>query len=382
MKMFKFVLRKIYHLIAFLSLFLFFINPVKAVSGNPNTNGTEFTTAIGATFLDNTNGNLTTVDTRWNNTGKYYTADLTLNAANTSGANLNIKLLEPVVNGYTYILSVLVGAPVFLKTSDSKFCIAENLSNNVERWNRNMCVNTFYRDFATGANFNIVDSSYSTTIGYTVLYYGFTANVTASSVMLVFQSQQSMSNSVIFGGYKLELISDNKQLTQQQITSAVQNSGLATANSVSQVQQGINEVKQEIQGMEQQQQQTNEKLDDIDDTLNNDNVDGANSQVDNLLNNSNFSDNTGIQAIINAPLNFISSLSNTCSPINLTIPYIDKPVQIPCIKQELNNHIPLVVPVLSTAINGFIIYRILLDLVRIIKNARNPDDDRIEVLDL
>lgn len=125
----------------------------------------------------------------------------------------------------------------------------------------------------------------------------------------------------------------------------------------------------------QQQQQTN-------DILNSDNVDGANSQVDSLLSNSAFNDNSGIQSIINAPLSFIQGLTNTCSPISLTIPYINSNVTIPCMKQELTNHVPTIIPVLSTAINGFVIYRILIDIVYIIKSAKNPDDDRIEVLDL
>ena len=116
--------------------------------------------------------------------------------------------------------------------------------------------------------------------------------------------------------------------------------------------------------------------------LNDDNVSGANAEVDSLLQNSAFQDTSGIQSIITAPLNFIQGLTNTCSPISLTIPYINSNVTIPCMKQELTNRVPTVVPVLSTVINGFVIYRILLDIVSIIKNSRDPEDDRIEVLDL
>lgn len=129
-------------------------------------------------------------------------------------------------------------------------------------------------------------------------------------------------------------------------------------------------------------QDTTQAINNVNNSINNDNVDGASSEVDSLLNNSSFNDSSGIQSIINAPLNLINGLTNSCSPIQLTIPYIDTPLTIPCLKQELTNHIPTVVPILSTAINGFIIYRILIDIVHLIKSARNPDDDRIEVLDL
>lgn len=131
-----------------------------------------------------------------------------------------------------------------------------------------------------------------------------------------------------------------------------------------------------------QNQQIVDNSKETNDLIKDDNVSGAESKVNELINNSAFQDNSGIQAIINAPLNFINGLTNVCSPISLTIPFINANVTIPCIKQELTTHVPTIVPVLSTAINGFIIYRILLDLVFIVKNSRNPDDDRIEVLDL
>lgn len=116
--------------------------------------------------------------------------------------------------------------------------------------------------------------------------------------------------------------------------------------------------------------------------INDDNVSGASSEVDSLINNAAFSDTSGINAIINAPLNFIQNLSSTCQPIQITIPYIDTSVTIPCIYQTIATAMPGVAAILSVAINGFIIYRILLDIVSIVKSAREPDEDRIEVLDL
>lgn len=145
-------------------------------------------------------------------------------------------------------------------------------------------------------------------------------------------------------------------------------------NAQQQHQDSINE-QNAINQNTQAQQETNN-------LINNDNVDGASSEVDSLLNNNAFNDNSGIQSIINAPLNFINGLTNSCSPITLTIPFIDTSVNLPCIKEELEQHVPLIVPILSTAINGFVIYRILLDIVSLIKSSRDPDDDRIEVLDL
>ena len=211
---------------------------------------------------------------------------------------------------------------------------------------------------------------------YSVTYF-FVPNISGVGLAVPFQFNSSVSSSstIYYAGYHLENLGLANNLSSSDIQSIISSSGLATASSQNEIKSSLNQVRQQVTEL-------NNSIDNVNDTLNDDNIDGANSQVDDLLDNDNFNDSTGIQSIINAPLNFINSLSNTCSPINVTIPYIDKPLQIPCIKQELNNHIPLIVPILSIAINGFIVYRILLDLVRIIKNSRNPDDDRIEVLDL
>ena len=89
-----------------------------------------------------------------------------------------------------------------------------------------------------------------------------------------------------------------------------------------------------------------------------------------------------MSAIISMPLTFVNSLTNTCQPINLTIPYMDADVSIPCMQSVITNKMPLLANLIKIVINGFIVYRILLDIFQIVRNAKNPEDDRIEVLDL
>ena len=117
MRYLKKYIRKLYHLIWFLSVFFLFSSNVFAVQGNPNLNGVDFYTPTAATFLDNTNGNLTSLSTSFNNYGKYYSADMTLNGASVDGGNLNFTSLQPVVNGYSYILSVVIGGSTGMKTT-------------------------------------------------------------------------------------------------------------------------------------------------------------------------------------------------------------------------------------------------------------------------
>lgn len=372
MKFLKKCIRKLYHLIYFLSILIIFSPRVYAIEENTNIGDTNFYTPPYATFGDVTNDYVTRYEGTSSHNVYYAPSNLVTTGGNTDGMAVAFSHESLFIKDYYYNVTLLVGFSsdsAYPKATSNRVCLNHNLTQVINSYNSNT-------NCTTATVYTWDNVSPFTTYDGTQLYLGmisyiFTSPVTTKSFIGIVNSSVRKVGYQIFGGVYVEQLADNKtssSLSAQDMHNILNNSGLASASSVQEVQESIQEVKEELSS--------------IDDTINNNNVDGANSQVDSLLNNSNFNDTSGIQSIINAPLNFINSLSNTCSPINLTIPYIDEPVQIPCIKQELNTHIPLVVPVLSTAINGFIIYRILLDIVRIIKNARNPDDDRIEVLDL
>lgn len=134
--------------------------------------------------------------------------------------------------------------------------------------------------------------------------------------------------------------------------------------------------------MIEKQQETNNKLDNIDTSINSSNTSGGESAADDLKNNSAFQDNSGLSSVVSMPLTFVNSLSNTCQPISLNIPYFDVDMQIPCFQSIITEKMPALANIIKVVINGFIIYRVLLDIFQIIRNAKNPEDDRIEVLDL
>ena len=132
----------------------------------------------------------------------------------------------------------------------------------------------------------------------------------------------------------------------------------------------------------QEQQETNNKLNQIDTSINSSNTSGGETAADDLKNNSAFQDNSGLSSVVSMPLTFVNSLSNTCQPISLNIPYFDVDMQIPCFQSIITDKMPALASIIKVVINGFIIYRVLLDIFQIIRNAKNPEDDRIEVLDL
>lgn len=139
----------------------------------------------------------------------------------------------------------------------------------------------------------------------------------------------------------------------------------------------------------EEQQKTNKKLDevtgslkDVDSTLTDDDISGSESILDNFLNDDSFKDSTGLDQIIGLPLDFIKTIGKTCEPISLTIPFMNYSFTLPCISSVISANVPTIYYILSIVINGFILYRCILDLYFIVKGAKDPDDDRIEVLDL
>lgn len=126
----------------------------------------------------------------------------------------------------------------------------------------------------------------------------------------------------------------------------------------------------------------NNNTNEIKNDIKSDNTSGAENSADDLKNNSAFQDNTGLSGVISMPLTFVNSLTNTCQPINLNIPYMDVDVTIPCMQSVITDKMPLLANLIKIIVNGFIVYRILLDIFQIVRNAKNPEDDRIEVLDL
>ena len=81
----------------------------------------------------------------------------------------------------------------------------------------------------------------------------------------------------------------------------------------------------------QEQQQTNQKLDDINNSITNDSP----VSMDKLGNTAGWLPAGPVDSILNLPLSLMNSLSTSlnsqCSPLQINVPYIDTQIQIPCI---------------------------------------------------
>ena len=126
------------------------------------------------------------------------------------------------------------------------------------------------------------------------------------------------------------------------------------------------------------QAQTNQKLDDINNSINNDNVDDKTSFFTNFDN-----DSHGLTGIITLPLTTIQNLANSsCVSLSIPIPFTNSNVSLPCMTQVYQTYIPSVFSIWQVVSFGIISYLICLDIFKMVKGFKDPNDDKVEVLDL
>lgn len=125
-----------------------------------------------------------------------------------------------------------------------------------------------------------------------------------------------------------------------------------------------------------------DQTDKINDTLNNDNVDESLTEADSFFND--FTTNThGLTGIITAPLNAIQSLtSKTCSPLVLPLPFVDKDLTLPCMREIYVDNFGAFMNLYDVITLGIISYWVMVRIFALVKDFKNPDHDEIEVMDL
>lgn len=129
---------------------------------------------------------------------------------------------------------------------------------------------------------------------------------------------------------------------------------------------------------------TTDAINDVNNSINNDNVDSGTGS--DFFNDFQTQDNGGISAIVTKPLMLVNTLldydHNQCTDLVLPDIMGAKNVKLPsgCI---LWGSAPNLVNTLwGLFVCGLASYRIIKDLFHIIENLKNPDDDRVEVMDL
>lgn len=91
----------------------------------------------------------------------------------------------------------------------------------------------------------------------------------------------------------------------------------------------------------------------------------------------------GLSDIISTPLYAIKKINTgVCSSLEIPIPYTNKNISLPCMTTVYENNMPEILNIWQIVTNGLISYYIILDLFRIVKSFKEPEEDKIEVVDL
>lgn len=114
--------------------------------------------------------------------------------------------------------------------------------------------------------------------------------------------------------------------------------------------------------------------------INDDSVD--NSQANSFFND--FEDNDhGLSAIITLPLTTIQSLtSKQCVALELPIPFTNETISLPCMSEIYQSKVPGIYNLWQIVCYGLIGYWIGTDIFKLVKGFKDPEEDKIEVVDL
>lgn len=288
MRILKKVIKKLYHLIWFLSVFLLVSPRVYAMEENTNIGDTNFYTPSFATFGDVTNNQITRYEGTSSHNVYYAPQNLITSGSDTDGMAIAFTHESLFIQGYLYNVTLLVGfsdANIYPKATSNRVCINHNLAYVIDGYNSNaFCTTATVYTWDNVSPFTTYDG---TQIYLGMISYIFTSPATSKSFVGVMNSSSYRQGYQILGGVYVEQLADNKTyngLSSQDVQNIINNSGLASANSVSDVQRSINQIQSDINSsanniIDNQQQNTQDIINNQ-----NDNTDKTNETIENNFN--------------------------------------------------------------------------------------------------
>lgn len=125
----------------------------------------------------------------------------------------------------------------------------------------------------------------------------------------------------------------------------------------------------------EEQKKTNDLLESTDTT-------GANSSGNDFFNNFDSGSNGDLTSLVNLPLNYINHLNDKCEPFTLPLGKFGN-ISIPCLSSIWSTTgFSSIINIISVIINGLICYKVGLNLLLFFNNLRDPESDKLEVMDL
>lgn len=123
-------------------------------------------------------------------------------------------------------------------------------------------------------------------------------------------------------------------------------------------------------------------VNDLNDTISSSDTTESQSQANSFFDNFQ-TDTYGLSDVITMPLTLIKSLTNsTCVSLKLTIPFVNKNLELPCMSSIYSQYFGSFFTLYQTITFGFVAYWVVVRIFNLVKDFKNPDHDEIEVLDL
>lgn len=120
----------------------------------------------------------------------------------------------------------------------------------------------------------------------------------------------------------------------------------------------------------------------INDSINDTNTDDAEETGGGFFDNFE-SDSHGLSGVITSPLRLLNSFTTaSCQPLNFQLPIVHDDVSLPCMKSIYENRFGVFFSLWQLITTGLISYNVMINLYSKIHNLQNPNNDRIEVLNL
>lgn len=141
------------------------------------------------------------------------------------------------------------------------------------------------------------------------------------------------------------------------------------------------DVVDSINGLKDKQQETNDKIQENTDTIKDSDTSKSEAQASDFFKNFK-SDDHGLSGIITAPLKAINKLTQSCVALSLPLPNNVGSIELPCMQTLYNQYVPTILSLWHVVVYGLVGYWIYKDIYRIVNNIKNPEDDKVEVLDL
>lgn len=128
--------------------------------------------------------------------------------------------------------------------------------------------------------------------------------------------------------------------------------------------------------------ETNKTIKDTNNTIKDDNVDSSTNKGSSFFNDFDSGDEGSLTDIVSLPLEYVQHLNDTCQPFTIPTGKLGN-ITIPCLSSIWSStSFAGIIKTASLIINGIICYKLLSSLFLFFKQLKDPDDDKVEVMNL